>query len=106
MIPWLNASRSPRVCSWRGSRSSRARIEPSTGAPLNAGLAASTRMSPVVAAATERPGGQRGAPGEDRAGPGGAVERGVGGQHEDEPGRGGDDVEAEREAAEERLGDL
>ncbi len=47
-IPLLNASRSPRVCSWRGRYPSRDRIEASTGNPLNAVLAASTRISAVT----------------------------------------------------------
>ena len=48
-MPLLNASRSPRECSWRGRKPSRARIEPSTGKPLNAVLAARIRMMPVAA---------------------------------------------------------
>ena len=44
--------------------------------------------------------------GQDRAEHREAVEGGVGGEHEDEPGDGGDAVEAEREAAEDRLGEL
>ena len=48
-MPLLNASRSPRVCSWRGRYRSWARIEPSTGKPLNAVFAASTRISAVIA---------------------------------------------------------
>ncbi len=47
-MPLEKASRSPRVCSWRGRKPSLARIEPHTGKPLNAVLAASTRMSPVT----------------------------------------------------------
>ena len=47
-MPLENASRSPRVCSWRGRNRSCARIEPSTGKPLNAVLQASTRIRPVV----------------------------------------------------------
>ena len=39
-MPLEKASRSPRVCSWRGRYRSWARIEPSTGKPLNAVLAA------------------------------------------------------------------
>ena len=53
-MPLENASRSPRVCSWRGRYPSRARIEPSTGNPLNAVLAASTRISPVTTAIEDR----------------------------------------------------
>ncbi len=49
-MPFENARRSPRVCSWRGRKPSLARIEPSTGKPLNAVFAASTRMSPVTTA--------------------------------------------------------
>ncbi len=47
-IPLEYASRSPRVCSWRGRNPSRARIEPSTGKPLKAVFAASTRIRPVT----------------------------------------------------------
>ena len=47
-MPLENASRSPRVCSWRGRNRSWARIEPSTGNPLKAVLQASTRISPVT----------------------------------------------------------
>ena len=47
-IPLENASRSPRVCNWRGRKRSCARIEPSTGKPENAVLQASTRINPVV----------------------------------------------------------
>ena len=47
-IPLLNASRSPRVCNWRGRYPSRDRIEASTGKPLNAVFAASTRISAVT----------------------------------------------------------
>ena len=48
-MPLLNASRSPRVCSWRGRKPSRARIEASTGKPLKAVFAARIRMIPVAA---------------------------------------------------------
>ncbi len=47
-MPLENASRSPRVCSWRGRNPSRARIEPSTGKPLKAVFAARMRISPVT----------------------------------------------------------
>ncbi len=47
-MPLENASRSPRVCSCRGRKRSWARIEPSTGNPLNAVLQASTRIRPVT----------------------------------------------------------
>ena len=48
-MPLVKASRSPRVCSWRGRKRSWARIEASTGKPLKAVLAARIRMSPVAA---------------------------------------------------------
>ena len=51
-MPLENASRSPRVCSWRGRYRSWARIEPSTGKPLYAVLAARNRISAVAAATT------------------------------------------------------
>ena len=47
-MPLLYASRSPREPSARGAQPSLARIEPSTGNPLNAVFAASTRMMPVT----------------------------------------------------------
>ena len=47
-IPLLKASRSPRVCSWRGRNPSLDKIDASTGKPLNAVLAASTRISAVT----------------------------------------------------------
>jgi hypothetical protein len=47
-MPLEKASRSPRVCNWRGRKPSLARIEPSTGKPLNAVLAARMRMIPVT----------------------------------------------------------
>ena len=47
-MPLENASRSPRVCNCRGRKRSWARIDPSTGNPLNAVLAASTRISAVT----------------------------------------------------------
>ena len=51
-MPFENARRSPRLCSCRGRKPSRARIEPSTGKPLNAVFAARTRMRPVTAETT------------------------------------------------------
>ena len=48
-MPLLNASRSPRLCSWRGRKRSWARIEARVGKPLKAVLAARIRM-PAVAA--------------------------------------------------------
>ena len=47
-MPLLYASRSPREPSARGAQPSLARIEPSTGNPLNAVFAASTRITPVT----------------------------------------------------------
>lgn len=47
-MPLEKASRSPLVCNWRGRYRSCARIEPSTGNPLNAVFAASSRMIPVL----------------------------------------------------------
>ncbi len=49
MMPLEKASRSPRVCSCRGRYRSSARIEPSSGKPLNAVFAARIRISAVVA---------------------------------------------------------
>ena len=57
-MPFENARRSPRVCSWRGRKPSRARIEPSTGKPLKAVFAASTRMSPVTIDTMTTPNGK------------------------------------------------
>ena len=57
-MPLQNASRSPRVCSWRGRKPSRARIEPSTGKPLNAVFAARTRISPVTTETRTTPRGK------------------------------------------------
>ena len=57
-MPFENASRSPRVCSWRGRNPSRARIEPSTGKPLKAVFAARTRMRPVTIETRTTPGGK------------------------------------------------
>ncbi len=57
-MPLENASRSPRVCSWRGRKPSRARIEPSTGKPLNAVFAARTRISPVTTETSTTPSGK------------------------------------------------
>ena len=51
-IPLLKASRSPRLRSWRGMFPSRDRIEASTGNPLNAVFAASTRISAVNSCST------------------------------------------------------
>ncbi len=48
-MPLLNASRSPRLCSWRGRNRSWARIEASVGKPLKAVFAASTRIAAVAA---------------------------------------------------------
>ena len=48
-MPLLYASRSPRDPSCRGANPSRARIEPRTGKPLNAVLAARIKMMPVMA---------------------------------------------------------
>ena len=56
-MPFENASRSPRVCSWRGRKPSLARIDPSTGKPLKAVFAASTRMNPVAAVTRKNIGG-------------------------------------------------
>ena len=39
----------PRVCNCRGRKPSRARIEPSTGKPLNAVLAARNKITKVAA---------------------------------------------------------
>ena len=47
-MPSENANRSPRVCSWWGGYRSWARIDPGTGNPLKAVLAASTRISAVT----------------------------------------------------------
>ena len=55
-MPLEKASRSPRVCSWRGRYRSCDRIEPSTGKPLNAVLAASTRISAVMMMTKKNPG--------------------------------------------------
>ena len=49
MMPLENTSRSPRLASWVGMKRSWARIEPMLGNALNAVLAASTRISAVVA---------------------------------------------------------
>ncbi len=57
-MPLENASRSPRVCSWRGRKPSRARIEPSTGKPLNAVFAARMRMRPVTMDTSTTPAGK------------------------------------------------
>ena len=48
MIPLLKTSRSPRLCIWRGMYRSWARIDASTGNPLNAVLAARTRIRAVT----------------------------------------------------------
>ncbi len=52
MMPLEYARRSPRVCNCRGRKLSRARIEPSTGKPLNAVLAARNKMI-IVAVITK-----------------------------------------------------
>ena len=52
-MPLEKASRSPRVCSWRGRYRSWARIEPSTGKPLKAVFAARNRISAVPPATTK-----------------------------------------------------
>lgn len=51
-MPFEKASRSPRVCSWRGRYRSCARIEPSSGKPLYAVFAARKSTSAVAAAST------------------------------------------------------
>ena len=61
-MPLENASRSPRVCSWRGRKRSWARIEPSTGKPLNAVFAASARISAVMTMTKKNPGRKSGTP--------------------------------------------
>ena len=57
-MPLEKASRSPRVCSCRGRNPSRARIDPSTGKPLKAVLAARTRISPVTIETMTTPAGK------------------------------------------------
>ncbi len=54
-MPLEKTSRSPRVCSCRGAYRSCARIEPSTGNPLNAVFAASTSTSAVNAVIQKKP---------------------------------------------------
>jgi hypothetical protein len=57
MMPLLYASRSPRVYSALGRKPCRARIELSTGKPLNAVLAARNKMIIVMAMTNTKPTG-------------------------------------------------
>ena len=54
-IPLLKANRSPLLCNCRGNNLSLAKIEAKTGNPLNAVLAAKTRINAVTAAITNIP---------------------------------------------------